>query len=126
MYVHMSKRVNQRWPDGLYERAEAAAACAPTPVTVTDLTVAAVERALDAIEAKGDGLSADGPLPVSAPSKREPKPEASTTDTLAGAVKAGKRAAAEFAAAVDDRCKHPKSRRSRGQCLACFTYLDKP
>lgn len=69
---------------------------------------------------------ADGPLPVSAPSKREPKPEVGTTDSLAGVVKAGKREASEFAAAVDDRCKHPKSRRSRGQCMACFAYLDKP
>lgn len=76
---------------------------------------------------------AGGPLPVSEPSKREAEPEVAATDALAGAVKDGRRTASEFAAAVtaplpggEERCPHPKARRSRGQCMACFTYLDKP
>lgn len=63
--THMSRRVNQRWPDGLFERVEAAAA-AMDGCSVTDLTVLALERTI---------AEMPGALPVSAPSKREAKPE---------------------------------------------------
>lgn len=114
----MSKRVNQRWPDGLYERAEAAAA-AMDGCSVTDLTVLALERTI------AEMPWASGSAPSSEAPKREPWRGGYPSSKPVEALRRPPPGPAPGAGSTSgEKCPHPKTRRSRGQCMACFAYLD--